>query len=700
MKREHRLLTEILEAGGLLSKVVTGYESRPQQLEMGQAILDSMEMKRILLVEAPTGIGKTMAYLVPAALYARSNHETVVVSSYTRALQDQILKLEEPRLKRLIHPDLKITALKGRSNYLCRRRWDMFVVEEGSGPDGQWVVEKLDQWVKTTQTGAFSEAPDLGHRAGWVFSRIGGHPRFCRSRLCHADSGCFHKAARRDARTADLVVVNHSLLLADALGGGILPDYEMLIIDEAHALPGAALDPLSIRVSEKGLDDRIRFLGGVGEPGASDRMRRALRKMPSKVGAQNLRKQVGEFEAQVRETLNFGRIFFAALHNNQSFPKEGERRRYSSQDCLGDLFGAETDNFLDKAQRLAIAGHDLIEKIDAEYAAGGVPNETQDILDASEMLIDELEADINSLQSLLAPDDQGYVNVMESAPGRGAILSSIPLDPGPAIREHLLDAKGAVTLTSATVAAGEDFSYFSRQVGLEVGEPVILQLPSPFDLQNQLLALAPNFAIDPRQDGYGDFISGSISQIAKSQNRKMLVLFTSYRLLQEVKEKLEQDQDMKGIDLIVQTRENSRARTAQKFRDTERAVLLGTASFWQGIDFPGDELEILIITRLPFPVPTDPRVEAISEQMERDGRSSFREFSLPEAVLKLRQGVGRLIRRADDQGVCVILDPRLMRAGYGNIFRAAMPVRPAGVQTPPDMLERIHSWFEPKEDEQ
>ncbi len=695
MKREQRLLTEILKNNGLLAKVVSGYEARPQQLEMGRFILDSMDMKRILIVEAPTGVGKTMAYLVPAALYARNKHEPVIISSYTRALQDQILNQDGPRLKRLIHPDLKITALKGRANYLCRRRWEMFVLEEGSGPNGQWVVEKMDKWVQTTRTGAFSEGPDLGPRSGWVYARIGGHPRFCRSRLCHADSGCFHKVARREARSADLVVVNHSLLVIDALGGGILPDYETLIIDEAHALPTAALDPLSIMVTEKGLDDRIRLLGGVGEPGASDRMRRALRQMPSKVGAQNLKGEVSKFEGQVRETLKDGRTFFAALRANQAFPREGERARYNRENSLGNLFGAETDNFLEKTQGLILSGGNLIEKISAEYMAGSVPDDVQDILDACEMLIDELEGDVGSLRDLLDPDDQGNVNIMESSPGFGAVLASIPLDPGPAIREHLLDAKSAVTLTSATVTTGDDFSYFSRQVGLEAGEPVVLQLPSPFDLQNQLMVMTPSFAVDPRQAGYSTFLSQTVADLAEGIKRKMLVLFTSYRLLQEVKESLTTSPQMKGISLLVQSREKSRSRLAQEFRDEERAVLLGTASFWQGIDFPGDELEILVVTRLPFPVPTDPRVEAISENMERDGRSSFREFSLPEAVLKMRQGIGRLIRRADDRGVCLMLDPRVMRAGYGNVFRAAMPVKPVTVTTPAEMLTQTREWLVP-----
>jgi ATP-dependent DNA helicase DinG len=696
MKKELRLLTEILKENGLLSKVVEGYESRPQQLDMGTWILESFESARILLVEAPTGVGKTMAYLVPAALHARSEREPVVISSYTKALQDQIMRVDGPRLKRLVHPDLKLVALKGRSNYLCRRRWDLFVAEEGSGPDGQWVVDKLGNWVENTETGAFAEAPDLGPRGAWVYGRIGGHPRFCRSRLCRPDNGCFHKLARRDARTADLIIVNHSLLLADVFGGGILPEFQSLIIDEAHALPGAALDPLSIEVSERGLDDRIRSMGGVGEPGASDRLRRILKRLPSDVAAKNLNGQIREFEKHVREAIAASREFFSRLHQAPGFPDEGDRRRYTLQDCLGELMPSETESFLAAGHRLAKEGATLVRKIEQEYP-GEVPDEIQDMLDATEMLIDELSGDIRNLESLIAPEDMGRVNVMASTQGQGASLSSIPLDPGPAIREHLLDTKGSVILTSATMATGEDFSYFSRQVGLEPGEPVILQLPSPFPLQKQLMVMTPTFAIDPREQGYAAFLSKTISQVAAEIGRKTLVLFTSYRLLQEVQRDLEVSPRMKGTELIVQSRSKPRSKVAEDFRAAEKAVLLGTASFWQGIDFPGKELEVLMVTRLPFPVPTDPRVEALSEAMEQEGRSSFREFSLPEAVLKMRQGIGRLIRRADDKGVCVILDPRLIRARYGNIFRAAMPVKPVSPNSPEQMLTQIGEWFDTPE---
>lgn len=696
MKKEQRLLTEILEAGGLLSKVVEGYESRPQQLTMGDWILEALEMARILLVEAPTGVGKTMAYLVPAALYARSKREPVVISSFTKALQDQILRIDGPRLKRLVHPDLKLVALKGRSNYLCRRRWDLFVSEEGSGPDGQWVVDKLGNWVENTATGAFAKAPDLGPRGAWVYARIGGHPRFCRSRLCRPESGCFHKLARREARSADLIVVNHSLLLADVFGGGILPEFEALIIDEAHALPGAALDPLSIEISERGLDDRIRSMGGVGEPGASDRLRRVLKRLPSTVAAKNLNGQIREFEKKVRETLAASREFFVRLHQAPGFPREGDRRRYTMQDCLGDLMPSETEQFLGAARSLAKEGTALLTKIEREFP-GEVPDETQDMLDATEMLIDELSGDIASLESLIAPVDAGRVNVMASTKGAGASLSSIPLDPGPAIREHLLDKKRSVTLTSATLATGTDFSYFSRQIGLELGEPMVLQLPSPFPLQKQLMVMTPTFAIDPREEGYAAFLSKTIGHVVADIGRKTLVLFTSYHLLNEVQRNLEVSPRMKGIELIVQSRSKPRSKVADDFRAAKKAVLLGTASFWQGIDFPGKDLEVLIVTRLPFPVPTDPRVEALSEAMEEEGRNSFREFSLPEAVLKMRQGIGRLIRRADDKGVCLILDPRLMRARYGNVFRAAMPVKPESPTSLEAMVTQIRDWFKSPE---
>lgn len=695
MQREQRILEEILGSGGLLAKVIDGYEPRPQQLEMGLRLLEALFRERMLIVEAPTGVGKTMAYLVPAALFARARREPVIVSSHTRHLQDQILIHEAPRLRRLVHPDLRVVVLKGRSNYLCRRRWELFVEEKGSGVDGRWAVERLEGWARNTETGAFAEAPDLGPRGARVWAEIGGDARFCRSRLCRADTGCFHKRARREAREAQIVVVNHSLLLADVFGGGgVLPEHRVAIIDEAHELPEVALEPLSRNISARSFEEHLLRLGGAGEPGVSDRLRRATRTVRSQVTRRNLTGRINEFEQEARGVLAQARAFFAAVRAGTDFPPEGERRRYDRRACEAGLFPAEGEQLVQAVRRAVEQGTRLHAAVAAELSEGSTSEELADTLEAVEAVLDELSEQAEALAGLLAPADGDSVYVLEASTTRGPQLSSIPLETGPPLRAHLLDAHDAVVFTSATLAAGDAFDYYERQVGLERGEAGHLQLSSPFDFERQLLTLVATHAVDPRHPGYEGFLAQAIASLLAAVNRKTLVLFTSHRTLRSVWEALARREELAGLEILGQSRDAPRAQLIARFREAERAVLLGTASFWQGVDFPGRELEMLIVTRLPFPVPTDPRVEAISERLAEEGRPGFfSEIALPGAVLTMRQGVGRLIRRQGDRGVCVVLDPRMMRATYGGVFCAALPSPPQAVRDEAELVQRARDWF-------
>jgi DNA polymerase-3 subunit epsilon/ATP-dependent DNA helicase DinG len=694
MKRASRQVEEILGPNGLLAKVVAAYDWRPQQRDMAQATLDALFHDAMLMIEAPTGVGKTLAYLVPAALYARQRHEPVVISSYTRTLQDQILLQEAPRLRRLVHPDLRIVALKGRSNYLCRRRWEMFVAEEGAGPDGRPVVEKLENWVFATESGDFTEAPDLGPRAGWVMARIGGDARFCRSRGCRPETGCFHKQARRAAREADLVVVNHSLLMADALSGGILPEHRALILDEAHLLPDAALDPLSLRASERSVIEALRGIGGTGEPGVTDRMRRALRLLPGQVAARNLTRRLRGLEETTRGSLDPARVFFAELRRHATFPPEGERRRYGTGDPLDAWLPASVEGLLGAMGSLASAAIELIDAAAAEMPGGGEPTEFEELTTASRGLAEDLIALTETLRRLCMPEGHERVYCVEASRAEGPALAALPLSTGPALRELLLDRHASVVMTSATLASADGFDYFAGQVGLEPKEARAVQLPSPFALERQLLVLVPDYAVDPRNDAYAHYLTGALAELARAVPRKTLVLFTAYAMLEQAAEVLRAEPGLGATAILAQGRDGARAALIEAFRAAPRAMLLGTASFWHGVDFPGEELELLVVTRLPFPVPSDPRVEAISEALVEEGRSSFEGYALPEAVLRFRQGLGRLIRRGTDRGVCVVLDPRLVRSRYREAFLGVLPSPPVQVATPAELVMRVKAWFE------
>lgn len=692
MERSERQLREILEPGGVLSKVLHPYEPRPQQYDLGLAVWNALAHGRILIAEAPTGVGKTLAYLIPAAIHARAAREPVVISSYTRALQDQVLELEVPRLRRMIHPDLAVAVLKGRRNYLCRRRWDLFVAEDGTGAQGRQVVERLAPWVAATQTGDLSEAPDVGRRGGWALARIAGDARFCRSRECRPETGCFHKLARRTVRQADLIIVNHSLLLAHALTGGVLPEFRALVVDEAHALPDAALEPLTWRIRERTFEDRVRLMGGSGEPGYSDRLRAAVRWLPSKVARQNLQKQLQALEEESRRALAATRAFFAALAAGPRFPRAGERIRYRQTDCDRHLVPSEVDPMLAALEALLRDARGLARRLETEWPGEGPGREARDLLDAAESARADLAEETEVLKALLAPGDETRVYMAEGAGRAGVGLAAMPVDTGPALREHIVLPQEGLVFTSATLGAADEFGYFCRQVGLEAPEMVPLELTSPFDLKRQLRIAVPTYAPDPRDAEYARFLASTIARLLGLARRKALVLFTAYQTLREVEVRLQDERALGDVEILAQSRDASRSRLMERFRGAKAAVLLGTASFWQGVDFPGEELELLIVTRLPFPVPSDPRAEAIAEDLEREGRSSFSEYTLPEAILKLRQGVGRLIRRADDRGLCVILDPRIVRARYGSRFRAALPVPAEAVDSEAQLIALVTEW--------
>jgi DNA polymerase-3 subunit epsilon/ATP-dependent DNA helicase DinG len=699
MRRQRQQLEGILGAGGLLAKVVEGYDPRPQQLELGTAVLEALVHERVLLAEAPTGVGKTLAYLVPAALHARAQHEPVVISSYTRALQDQILLLEAPRLKRLVHPDLAVVALKGRGNYLCRRRWELFLAEEASGSEGRRVVDLLEKWVFATETGDFAQAPDLGPRAVWAQRRIGGDARFCRGRECRPENGCFHKLARRTARDAHLIVINHALLIADAAGGGILPEHRALIVDEAHLLPDAALDQLSRRVSQRGLLDRIRLMGGAGEPGVSDRLRRAAQLLPSRVAARNLSGRAREIEALTQPALAAARELAAALCALPAFPPPGARVRYGAETDTLVTAPPALDALLATVEPLVRAARALGEAIGAEQPSGEVARgrreagaDAAELLEAADAWIEELETEIDTLEQLLTPEPRRFVYCLEHDERDGVGLAAVPLETGPSIRELILDRHACVVMTSATLGIGEGFDHFAGQVGLQPNEALSVRLPSPFALEQQLLTLVPVYGVDPRRSGYVDSLAGALAELAPEVPHKMLALFTAYETLERVAAAL-RARDLGGIELLAQSRDAGRAQLIERFRAAPRALLLGTASFWYGVDFPGEELELLAVTRLPFPVPTDPRAQAIAELLAESGRSGFEDYALPEAILRFRQGLGRLIRRRSDRGVCVVLDPRIESAAYGKRFQAVLPAAPVRVANAVELRVRVREWF-------
>jgi len=700
----HRL-EEIFGEGGTLSKELSpDYEPRPQQAEMAYAVHRTLSDGGVLLVEAPTGVGKSLAYLVPAVLWAHREKRPVVVATHTRSLQDQILDHDLPHLRRLIERRIRAVALKGRANYLCRERWDHLLEEARGTVEGEDLERALGSWVQTTETGELSEAPlpegRPGQRVAALLPRISSDARFCANPRCTPENGCFFKRSRLRAREADLIIVNHALLLIDLLTGAAgLPDWSAVVIDEAHQFPRAAADPLSLSLSEKGLDAALQGLGGRGEPGCTDELRRALRNHPSKADRAEQLAALRELEADTARVEARARSFWTELKLSPAFPRGDRRQRYGPGSERRDLFppsGLELCESL-RAHLQALEGRAERIRRQVEQAAqltgGEVETERAALAEAARWL-DEARGVEASLCELLLPTRPDSVYWIEPESAAGAALRAAPLDVGPALREALFRPKEAVICTSATLSIEGRFEHFARKLGLDADQAEGVALATPFRLDEQVAGRVLEGGPDPNDPAFAAYLARGVDLLAQTLRRKMLVLFTAHETLRRVEGLLRTPLEERGIRLFAQGVDGGRRRIGSSFRAQGPAVLLGAASFWEGVDFPGEELEVLVMARLPFLVPTDPVVEATAERLQEAGHDPFRDFHLPEAIIRFRQGFGRLIRRRTDRGLFVVVDPRMVTRGYGRRFATSTgaPFRP--VATWEELATEAAAWFD------
>jgi DNA polymerase-3 subunit epsilon/ATP-dependent DNA helicase DinG len=651
---------------------------------MSQRIGQTLDRGGVLLVEAPTGVGKSLAYLVPASLWAL-RHGPVVVSSFTRNLQDQIVRKDAPLLKRIVHPDLRVTVLKGRTNYVCRRRWEVFRSEEGSTMEGEYLIQRLEAWVQLTETGDVSEIPELRPAARRSLRRVTSEGRFCRNPACTPESGCFYKAARRRTKDAHIVVVNHSLLLADlAASGEILPEARAVIIDEAHHLVNVTRDQLAVKLDRRELEEAVGELGGLGDPGATDALRRIAREVTATVRRTEILGELRKLEAEARR--HHERIQTVFSHSGAGRTDRFRVRYRTAEE--GPLAPDASEELAAGILRAGRTLRGILEKLE-DVLPGGALDERRQRVEAS---LERVTAAAASLRHLAYPDDPARVYAYETSPVDGLRIRSVPMDVGTDLREKLFYAKDAVVLTSATLAVGGDMKHVARDMGLEDGTYAQDVERSAFDLREQVLARGSAQGPSPQDRAFDRYVAEVVAAIAGAVPRKMLVLFTSHDLLAQVGENLRSM--VEGVPVFEQARGGGDgARLAEEFRKGSRGILLGTASFWEGVDFPGEDLEILVLTRLPFAVPTDPLEEALVERLREDGGDPFRERSLPQAVLRFRQGFGRLIRRRTDRGVFVVLDPRIFRARYGEVFREALGVELKPLTSIEDLKKDVSLWF-------
>lgn len=673
-------LPSLLAPEGLLAARMENYEYRPQQIEMISAVVRALTEKKHLLMEAGTGTGKSLAYLIPVIHHALTNGERVVVATYTINLQGQLWQKDVPGLTTALSWPCRTVLLKGRQHYLCLRRW-LNILTAGNWSAGEaafWA--RVLVWATKTKTGDRAEL-NLNLREQECWSLICADSEGCLGALCPWLRNCYVTRARKAAEAANLIITNHSLLFSDLRADNrLLPVYGPLIIDEAHHLEDVATEQLGTRVTRAQFKRWLNAVGrlltrltGLIPPAEAPFWGELLRK------AQEERQKAGRaadiFFADLVELIR-ERAGWGARESGRYTLRlrgEGEKKIPSLEPGYANLSLA-CSQLLKCLQQIVnlLEGWLIIEREWQNYYG-----ETLGHLAAGK----DLEA---RFAFILGREEENYVYWVEAAvleESPEISLHAAPVYVGKLIYEHLFEPKETIVLTSATLSVEGDFSYFMERVGLDLVPSerltkVLVDSPFRYD-QQALLCVVKNVPLqgEVAEEEYFEALLAVLTDLIRVVQGKMLVLFTSHRSLQETYRRLKGFCEETDIYLLAHNIDGSRARPVEEFRSNERSVLLGAASFWEGVDIPGDALSCVVIVKLPFGVPDVPVVQARLEDLSRRGKDGFRHFTLPQAVLRFKQGFGRLIRTIQDRGVVVVLDHRLISRRYGEQFLNSLPLK-------------------------
>jgi ATP-dependent DNA helicase DinG len=634
-------MEEIFGRDGLIARAHPEYEYRPGQIEMAGAVLRAFEERRHLIVEAGTGTGKTLAYLVPAIAAAASRGGRVVISTGTKNLQEQLMEKDIPFLQRILPKKFTAAYMKGRNNYACLqriKRAETSPILEGLGDVDYF--EEVRHWARESETGDRAELTNLPENLSF-WRHIDARSEICLGQKCADYDPCYITRMRQRASDADIIIVNHHLFFADlALRGGeygqVIPDYSAVIFDEAHAVEDVAAEYFGAQVSNYQIEDMLRDLS----------------QLPiTDVGANRELTQTSGRVARFSEGFWMG------------FTREGRGEE--------GRFPLVPGTFARKNGRGEIEATPLG---DAYLSLDGALQRMETTLDALREPPPEVENLVRrvrevrfNLEFIVAGDDRRYVYWTERR-GRGLFLRASPIDVSTLLQDKLFERVETVVLTSATLASAGSFHFVRERLGLpEEADELIA--PSGYDYERQAVLYLPPRMPDPRSPQWGEAAADAVEDILNATEGRAFVLSTSNAgmraLYEAVAPRVEFPCFIQGSA--------SKAGLLEKFRSTPNAVLFATSSFWQGVDVRGEQLSCVIVDKLPFAVPSDPVVAARQRFIEEQGGSSFYEYSVPQAIISLKQGLGRLIRSATDRGVLAVLDPRLRTQAYGRLFLKSLP---------------------------
>ncbi len=648
-------LQDIFSPGGPLARALPDFRARAEQLHMAQRVETALRERGALVVEAGTGTGKTFAYLVPALLSGRR----ILISTGTRTLQDQLFAKDLPLVAAALGRPARVSLLKGRTNYLCRYRiarledsGEQLALDHMSGAPrraAQAMLARVQRWARTTRRGDLAEIRGLSDSHP-VWSQVTSTRESCLGQRCAEFARCHVVLARREAHESDIVIVNHHLLLADlALKedgfGDLLGAADALILDEAHQIPDLATQFFGAHVSSRQVETLLKDLRV--ELGAAQAAR-----LPAEVPASPAPL------AEADEAL-------AALRAAAGRP--GLRQAWAP--------GASPLTAAIEALRGALS--------EVRTALAQAPE------DSPLVPLAERAADVAASLTRMSHEDEDGARTLE-ATARGFTLSLMPFDIAQRFRALMEARGGAWVFTSATLCVGEEFGHFTHRLGLE--DAATLRIDSPFDYERQSLLYLPHGLPEPTAPAYLAAVMETAEPLIRAAGGGAFVLFTSHRALSQGAQLLRRRwAENPPFKLLVQG-EAPRERMLEDFRADGNAVLLGTASFWEGVDVKGDALRLVVIEKLPFASPEDPLVRARIEHLTATGANAFRDYQLPEAALALKQGVGRLIRSEDDYGVVVVCDPRIVGKSYGRVFLTALPT-PVVTREPDDVLRFLRRHF-------
>ncbi len=650
-------MEEVFGPDGLIARYHPNYEYRPGQVEMAEAVNDALTHGGTALIEAGTGTGKTLAYLIPALA---SGHR-VIVATATKNLQEQLHKKDIPFLQEIIPRKFKAVCMKGRSNYVCLHRLkkaDETPILEGL--DEVDYFDEIRRWAAESETGDRAELIELPEDLSF-WPQIDARAETCLGQKCPEYDSCFITRMRQEAQEADVVIVNHHLFFADlALRGGdygaVLPDYSTIIFDEAHEIEDVAASYFGASVSNYRVNDLLQDVQKlvITEPDAAMEMTKAMARLAQRADTFWLSFR-GDSFTEAGETSQW-----QSTSRSRTRAANQQDGRYTLSESFFARAGSEGDIEATAAGEAYIALATAIDRLKAALAVvRNPPPELDNILRRAESLKFDL-------QFIVTGDELGFVYWCEKR-GRGVFLHATPIDVSGLLEEKLFSRVHSAVLTSATMTAGKSFDFIKGRLGITSAHEVMVE--SHFDFASQAVLYLPKDMPDPRSR---DFLNASVDeivQILEATRGRAFVLFTSVASMRETYERV---RGLIDFPAFIQG-QGSKIGLLDRFRKTEGAVLFATSSFWQGVDVQGEALSCVIISKLPFAVPTDPVVAARQKYIDQQGGNSFYEYSVPQAAITLKQGLGRLIRSANDRGVLSILDPRLKTKSYGRFFLQSIP---------------------------